>query len=59
MFEHFVKYGMDEGRQASTGFNVYTYMNRYRDLNAAYGSDLKMYYQHYIKYGISEGRSAQ
>ena len=59
LFEHFVKYGMDEGRQASTGFNVYTYMNRYRDLNAAYGSDLKMYYQHYIKYGISEGRSAQ
>ena len=59
LFEHFIKYGMDEGRQASTGFNVYTYMNRYRDLNAAYGSDLKMYYQHYIKYGISEGRSAQ
>ena len=50
---------MDEGRQASADFNVYTYMNRYRDLNAAYGSDLKMYYQHYIKYGISEGRSAQ
>ncbi len=59
LFEHFVRYGMDEGRQASADFNVYTYMNRYRDLNAAYGGDLKMYYQHYIRYGISEGRSAQ
>lgn len=42
---------MKEGRQASEEFNVQAYKNRYADLQAAFGDDLKAYYLHYISYG--------
>ncbi|MCR5143841.1 MAG: hypothetical protein K6B67_00870 [Lachnospiraceae bacterium] len=54
--EHFVKYGMSEGRQAKSSFNVQSYKNRYADLRNAYGNNLKEYYLHYINYGKNEGR---
>ena len=54
--EHFVNYGMREGRQASSSFSVNSYKNRYADLRVAYGSNLKNYYLHYINYGRREGR---
>lgn len=57
--EHFITYGMQEGRQASDSFNVGVYRNRYGDLRQAYGTDLAQYYRHYITYGIGEGRSAR
>ena len=56
-FEHFVNYGIKEGRQGSAEFNVYSYRARYTDLDAAYGDDLEKYYMHYIMYGKSEGRN--
>lgn len=56
--EHFVKYGMSEGRQAKGTFNVASYKNRYVDLQKAFGSSLKSYYLHYIEYGKKEGRIA-
>lgn len=56
--EHFVVYGMSEGRQAKGTFNVKSYKNRYIDLQKAYGSSLKSYYLHYIEYGKKEGRIA-
>lgn len=59
VLEHFVKYGMKEGRQASSSFNVGVYRSRYADLQQVYGSDLAQYYRHYMNYGLSEGRSAQ
>lgn len=55
--QHFVDYGMREGRQGIANFNVNTYKNRYVDLRNAYGSDLKSYYLHYIQNGQKEGRS--
>jgi len=55
--QHFVNYGMNEGRQASTAFNVYTYKSRYPDLQAAFGNNLKAYYMHFITNGKAEGRS--
>ena len=54
---HFVNYGMKDGRQAHTNFNVYNYKNRYADLQRAYGNNLKSYYLHYINYGQKEGRT--
>lgn len=57
VLQHFVNYGMREGRQASASFNVQTYKNRYADLQRAFGNNLKSYYQHYITFGIKEGRS--
>jgi hypothetical protein len=51
VFNHFLKYGMKEGRQAKEDFNVKIYKDNYEDLRKAYGNDLPKYYQHYIKWG--------
>lgn len=58
LFNHFISYGMNEGRQAIETFNVYTYMNNYPDLKNAYGYNLPLYYEHYCRYGYKEGRKA-
>ncbi len=55
---HFVNYGMKEGRQACSNFNVMSYAYKYSDLRKAYKNDLKKYYMHYINYGKKEGRTA-
>ena len=54
---HFVNYGMAEGRRGNTSFDVFAYRDAYSDLPAAFGEDLKAYYLHYLNYGISEGRN--
>ncbi len=53
---HFVNYGMNEGRQGCEWFDVHYYKDTYKDLETVYGSDLKAYYLHYISYGKNEGR---
>lgn len=60
LLQHFITYGMNEGRSGNSEFNVKVYMNNYSDLRQAFGTqDLKSYYLHYIKYGKTEGRSAK
>ena len=56
--DHFINYGMKEGRQAIETFNVDVYKKNYADLLKAFGNDLKSYYMHYIKYGKKEKRKA-
>ena len=56
LLEHFVKFGMREGRKASAEFDVEYYVTTYEDLQKAFGSDLKKYYEHYINFGKKEGR---
>lgn len=58
LLQHFIQYGMAEGRQGSSRFDVYSYKNLYPDLRAAFGNNLKSYYMHYISSGKSEGRKA-
>ena len=58
MVSHFFDYGMVEGRQASSEFNVWAYAGRYKDLQDAFGWDMRQYYMHYIQCGKSEGRIA-
>ena len=58
VLQHFVNYGMNEGRQASSNFNAISYRLQYADLRNAYGGQLKSYYEHYIRYGKKEGRVA-
>ncbi len=58
LLDHFIAYGMSEGRQASEEFNVYAYRARYADLNNAFGNDLKQYYIHYLHLGKREARIA-
>lgn len=56
--EHFVKYGMSEGRQAKEEFNVWVYQYLYPDLQNTYGEDIPRYYKHYIMFGKKENRIA-
>lgn len=56
---HFVTDGMREGRVANANFNVISYMDRYPDLRAAFGTtNLRLYYIHYMTTGKNEGRVA-
>lgn len=57
--EHFVKYGMTEGRQASEEFNLKVYKSNYADLRNAFGAKNALYYLHYMNYGKAEGRNAK
>lgn len=59
LINHFVNYGMKEGRQAKVDFNVEAYKKHNPDLAAVFGQDTKIYYIHYILNGKSEGRTAQ
>ena len=56
LFDHFIHYGMAEGRQAYAGFNPKAYRERYEDLDKAFGNDMKQYYKHYCEYGKKENR---
>ncbi|MGN8709331.1 N-acetylmuramoyl-L-alanine amidase, partial [Collinsella sp. HCP3S3_E6] len=38
--DHFISYGMSEGRRGSEAFDVQSYYNEYPDLRAAFGTDL-------------------
>jgi len=57
--EHFVRYGISEGRQGSENFNVYVYRNYNGDLRNLFGDDLRQYYMHFINCGAAEGRKAR
>ena len=59
VLEHFVNYGMKEGRQAAESFNVWNYRQRYADLQAVFGGNLAQYYLHYMVHGIYEGRDGR
>ena len=56
--EHFVKFGVAEGRQGSEEFALWCYKANYIDLQNAFGDDNYQYYWHYVVAGRSEGRIA-
>lgn len=56
ILNHFINFGMNEGRAGNSSFNVLWYYNRYDDIRWAFGSNLKAVYLHYLNYGIIEGR---
>lgn len=58
LFNHFVNYGVNEGRSASAEFNPQAYRQRYDDLQQAFGNNMSAYCSHYVNYGRSEGRNA-
>lgn len=59
LLNHYIQYGIKEGRSASNSFNATAYRNRYADLNASYGDSWVSYCRHYIQYGKKEGRNAK
>ena len=58
LYQHFITYGIYEGRQACAAFDVKTYLKNYSDLKAAYGNDYASALKHYLAYGYNEGRRA-
>lgn len=58
-FNHFLTFGMKEGRIASPNFDVRVYRANYPALVTVLGNDYGIYYSHYIRYGVKEGRIAK
>ncbi len=68
LWQHFVTFGIDEGRQVFIqglgdgldrgNFDTRRYANEYQDLKQAFGYDEAALWQHFVMFGISEGRQA-
>ncbi len=58
LYNHFITYGIYEGRQGCEAFNAKTYLQKYSDLKNAYGNDYAQAINHYLTYGYNEGRRA-
>lgn len=56
LYNHFVNYGIKEGRQASPMFSVDYYLTKNADLKAAFGSNRESAMNHFISYCNSENR---
>lgn len=56
LYEHFLNYGMYEGRDAHPEFCIGKYKESYDDLRTAFGNNNEKYYEHFITYGMKEGR---
>ncbi len=59
LYQHYLAFGIKEGRFGSEEFNCVTYMNNYGDLRLAFGGDYLLYCEHYEKFGKAEGRNAR
>lgn len=58
LLNHFVTYGVNEGRQGMASFNVSEYKNAYVDLQETLGDNWDAYVEHYFKSGVNESRIA-
>ena len=58
LLNHYVYFGIYEGRNASATFNATDYVNNNPDLVAVYGDNMPAYVYHYVSVGKAEGRDA-
>lgn len=56
LYNHFIEYGIKEGRQSAEQFSIFVYKENNQDLYEAFGDDLMKYYDHFIEYGVNENR---
>ena len=56
LYNHFVKYGIKEGRQASPIFSTDFYLTKNGDLKAAFGTNRESAMNHFVSYGVNEAR---
>jgi len=56
LYQHYLQYGINEGRNASNAFDVRLYKEMYKDLDVAFGDNWAAYLNHYLAYGINEAR---
>lgn len=59
LWQHFITYGIYEGRSINEDLNIMAYSSAYPDLRMAYGNDLMKYYKHYATYGYKEDRNVK
>lgn len=58
LYNHYIQYGIMEGRSGSEEFNCSVYASNYEDLRQAFGGDITSYCMHYEQNGQKEGRNA-
>lgn len=58
LFNHYITYGLSEGRCGSMTFNVVEYRKANPDLEALFGDNWDAYVNHYFAFGKAEGRPA-
>lgn len=57
LFQHFMTFGINEGRKINQYFDVNAYKAAYPDLAKAFGDNTAMYYHHFVTFGIKEHRT--
>ena len=58
LYNHFLFFGMKEGRSPSSEFVLEYYIHNNKDLEAAFKDENEKYYEHYVTRGKLEGRVA-
>ena len=58
LLNHYLTYGLEEGRDAIPYLNLSKYRQAYQDLEKAFGDDWSAYLSQYLTYGVKEGRSS-
>lgn len=56
LLEHFMTYGLSEGREMNEMIDIVKYREKYQDLQDAFGDDWDAYVAHYLSYGAMEHR---
>ena len=56
LLEHFIMYGLSEGREMNEMIDIVKYREKYPDLQDAFGDDWDAYIEHYLVYGAFEQR---
>ncbi len=56
LLEHFMRFGLSEGREMNGMIDIVRYREKYPDLQAAFGDDWDAYVAHYLTYGAFEHR---
>lgn len=56
LWQHFMKYGLSEGRNMNGLIDIVKYRETYSDLNAAFGDNWNAYLNHYLTFGVKEHR---
>lgn len=57
LWQHFITFGIYEGRSINEDLNIMAYSSAYPDLRMAFGNDLMKYYKHYATFGSKEDRT--
>lgn len=56
LLDHFMRFGLSEGRAMNKILDIVKYRDKYPDLRAAFGDDWDAYVTHYLTYGAFEHR---